>query len=409
MSLRYRLWLSFAPPLLLLAALGGGFIYALGLVGDRIEAILRENYRSVDAMNGLNEAAERIDSSFQFALAGRSGTKAQYDEHWLAYRKHLDTERNNITEPGEKELVDRLTVLTDRYRILGDRFFDPHRSPGDRAADYFLPDGRPGPLLETFQQIKQVSGEIRRLNQDSMEAASRNARETAATARWWAALGLLAALAATGAMAWWTGRAILRPVDDLTWSARAVGDGRFDQIVTADTGDEIGELVTAFNRMTAQLRDLKQSNTARLLRAQQASQAAIDSFPDPVLVVDRDGRVEMANPAARRILGVAPDGDQPGQVWEPPDRLRGPLEAALKTQQSFLTQSFEQAVNYWSGGEERTYIPQVLPVRDPYGGTLGAAVVLNDVTRFRILDEFKSDLVASKKPSARSRPNRRSC
>ena len=97
MSLRYRLWLSFAPVLLLLILLGAGFIYSLGVVGDRIEAILRENYRSVEAMNGLNEAVERIDSSFQFAQAERSRAKRQYDENWAAYQKHLKVEQNNIT------------------------------------------------------------------------------------------------------------------------------------------------------------------------------------------------------------------------------------------------------------------------------------------------------------------------
>jgi len=64
-SLRFRLWLSFAPLLLLLAAVGVWVVYSLGLVGDRIDGILRENYRSVEAIAGLNEAAERIDDSFQ--------------------------------------------------------------------------------------------------------------------------------------------------------------------------------------------------------------------------------------------------------------------------------------------------------------------------------------------------------
>lgn len=131
----------------------------------------------------------------------------------------------------------------------------------------------------------------------------------AATARLWASLGLLAALVATGLLAWRTGRTILRPVDDLTRSARAVGDGRFDQLVTTDTRDEIGELVGAFHRMTAQLRDLRQSQAARLLRAQQASQAAIDSFPDPVLVVlDLD--------PAGPLPPVAADPDRLGQVLD---------------------------------------------------------------------------------------------
>ena len=47
------------------------------------------------------------------------------------------------------------------------------------------------------------------------------------------------------------------------------------------------------------------------------------------------------------------------------------------------------------GGEDRAYLPQVRPIRDPDGDTLGAAVVLNDVTRFRLLDQFKSNLVAT--------------
>ncbi|MBN9524514.1 diguanylate cyclase, partial [bacterium] len=137
MSLRYRLWLSFAPLLALLAALGAGAVYALGVVGDRIDGILRENYRSVDAMAGLNEAAERIDSAFQFALAGRPGARHEYDRWWAAYRRHLDFERTNLTEPGEAELVARLADLTAHYRELGDRFFAPGRTAAERDADYY--------------------------------------------------------------------------------------------------------------------------------------------------------------------------------------------------------------------------------------------------------------------------------
>jgi signal transduction histidine kinase len=395
MSLRFRLWLSFTPLLLLLAGLGAGAVYSLGVVGERIDGILRENYRSVDAMNGLNEALERIDSSFQFHLAGHAGAKANYDRHWVEYRRRYEIERNNITEPGEAELVARLTESTEKYRSLGDRFFDPKRSPEQRTADYYGAKDQPAPLQATFADVKRVSEEIRRLNQESMEMASAKAGQTAVEARWWASIGLLLALASTGALAWWTTRTIFRPVEDLTRSAKAVGDGQFDQMVTADTRDEIGELVVAFNRMTAQLRDLKQSQTSRLLRAQQASQAAIDSFPDPILVVDPEGRVDMANPAARRVLGVVPSSESTAVPWEAPDRLRSPLAAALRNQQPYLSQSFDQAVTYRVGNEDRIYVPQVLPVRDPYGNVLGAAVVLNDVTRFRLLDEFKSDLVAT--------------
>ena len=392
MSLRYRLWLSFTPLLLLLAAFGIGAVYAFDLVGDRIDGILRENYRSVEAMAGLNEAVERIDSSFQFAAAGQPGAKAQYAGGWVACYRNLEIERNNITEPGEAELVARLAELTGNYRVRGDRFFDVTRTTAERREDYYGANGR---LRATFADIKSTSREIRRLTQDSMEGASADARRTAASARWWATLALVASLFVTGWLAWRTTRTVLDPIEDLTRSAMAVGDGHFDQHVVAETSDEIGELVAAFNRMTVQLKDLRQSQSARLIRAQQASQAAIDSFPDPVLVVDPDGRVTMANPAARRILGVIPGDDPAAPPWPAPERLRGPLASALHHQQPYLTQSFDEAVTYRIGSEDRIFVPQVLPVRDPYGNTLGAAVVLNDVTRFRLLDEFKGDLVAT--------------
>ena len=70
-SLRLRLFLAIAPLALLLAALGGVGYVMLERTGTRIDAILRENYASVQAMYELNEALERIDSSFQFALAGK--------------------------------------------------------------------------------------------------------------------------------------------------------------------------------------------------------------------------------------------------------------------------------------------------------------------------------------------------
>ena len=150
MSLRYRLWLSFAPLLLLLTGLGAGTIYALDLVGDRIEGILRENYRSVEAMDGMNEAIERMDSAFQSDLAGSPGTKGQYERAWLVYREHLEVERGNITELGEAELVAELVALSDRYREQGDHFFDPTRSSKDRSADYYSAADGHGPLQVTL-------------------------------------------------------------------------------------------------------------------------------------------------------------------------------------------------------------------------------------------------------------------
>jgi signal transduction histidine kinase len=96
------------------------------------------------------------------------------------------------------------------------------------------------------------------------------------------------------------------------------------------------------------------------------------------------------------VFGVGPAAEgEPGPVWQPPEPLRRPVADALAAQRAYQPDGFEQVVGFRLGGEERTYLPHVRPIRDPEGNTLGAAVVLNDITRFRLLDQMKSDLVAT--------------
>jgi PAS domain S-box-containing protein len=392
LSLRGRILLTLAPLLVLLAALGGAGVVLLQRLGDRADQILRENYDSVRAMYRLNEALERIDSAFQFALSGRDAdARRQYAENWPRYDEQLRVEQDNITLPGEAELVDRLLALTRDYRRRGDKFFTRPPDSTERSADYYGTDGRPG-LLDLFKQVKDVSGDILRINQENMEEAAAAARRTARESLTGFGIGVAAAGLLAAVAAWQLLRAVLRPIRELTDAATAIGAGQIHRTVPQLGGDELGRLAAAFNTMSEHLLHYRRSSADRLLRAQRTGQATIDSFPDPILVVDPEGRVELANPAARQVLGVAADGEA---GWQPPESMRKPLSAALRDQQSYLTETFDQAIFLRLGGEEHAYLPQVRPIRDPYGGTLGAAVVLTDVTRFRLLDEVKSNLVAT--------------
>lgn len=398
MTLRTRILLSLAPLGVLLIALGTAGFALLDQLGGGIDAILRENYVSVQAMFRLNEATERIDSSFQFALAGREAdARQQFETNWQTFDEQFGIEAANLTiHPFEDELVARLRALKDSYRERGRVFYTLPRGSPERSAMYFGTPNSPG-LLTEFREIKDVSNEILRINRENMEQARDDARRTTRTAlgAFAAALALVAALLAGAG--WYLLRAILGPIRAVTDAAHAIaGSGQLELTVPVFGRDELGRLATAFNLMTRELRKYRRSNLDRLLRAQRTAQATIDSFPDPVLVIDPSGRADLANPAARALFGVGPtaQGD-PGPVWAPPEALASPVADALHVQQAYQPDQFDQTISFRLGSEERVYLPQVRPIRSPDGDTLGAAVVLSDVTRFRLLDQFKSDLVAT--------------
>ena len=398
MTLRIRILLSLTPLGLLLAGLGVAGFLLLERMGGRIDAILRENYQSVQAMFLLNEATERIDSSFQFALAGREAEAArQYEANWSAFDRQFDVEAANVTlHPTEDELVARLRDLRADYRDRGRRFHALPAGSPERAAAYSGRPGDPG-LLGRFREIKGVADEILRINHENMEQARDDARATARTALVAFAASLAVVSVLLAGAGWYLLRTILGPIRAVTDAAHAIGEsGHLDRTVPVFGRDELGRLAAAFNAMTRELRRYRRSNLDRMMRAQQTAQATIDSFPDPVLVLDPGGRPDLVNPAARALFGAGPTADgEPGPVWQPPEPLRQPVADALGAQRAYQPDEFDQAVSFRLGGEDRTYLPQVRPIRDPDGNTLGAAVVLADVTRFRLLDQMKSDLVAT--------------
>src|SRR5204863_489015 len=83
--------------------------------------------------------------------------------------------------------------------------------------------------------------------------ASRKARRTATDATALFAVGLVVAAGLAVLLGWWTGRAILRSIQDVTGSARAIGLGDLDHVVPVASRDELGDLAESFNRMARQL------------------------------------------------------------------------------------------------------------------------------------------------------------
>lgn len=386
-TLRTKLFFGIAPLLAILVGLGLWAIAMFNHLGGRIDVILRENYESVLAAEGMKEALERMDSAAQFAVNGQDErAREQYHMYAPLFHKNLDKERHNVTliVEGEQEQANRLTTLFDTYLKQSESFYG---MPPARRADVYYKE-----LYRTFLEIKETADKVLTINQAKMTEEDRKAREAASRSERVMIVALLGGAAIATAIALVLSRSILEPIGAVTRSARAMAKGDLDQVVPASTRDELGELASAFNTMARTIREFQQAGTAQLLRAQKTAQATIDSFPDPVVVVDPTGAVERANPAARRILGVVPsDGSIP---WTPPPLLKPTLTEVLGGQPDSLPTSLEHALCFRDDGQERFFLPRVLSIRGD-DGVLGAAVVLSDVTKFRLVDQLKSDMVST--------------
>ncbi len=389
-TLRNKLLVGLTPLLAILVGLGLWAITMFHRLGGKIDVILRENYTSVLAAEGMKEALERMDSALLFAIGGEEEqARSQFHEFRPRFAAQLGVERGNVTLPGEQELADVLESLSDRYMALSDRFLAlPPSAKDERIKLYFAQ------LLPLFNSIKAKADDVLNLNQKNMEDENRRARQAAAVSVRLMYGALAGGAAVATIIALLLSQSILGPVREVTRGARALTRGDLDQVVAATSRDELGELAQAFNTLARTIREFRESGTARLLRAQKTAQATIDSFPDPVVVVDTTGAVERANPAARRILGVVASEGVP-VPWSPPPAIRPLLADVLAGQPDVLPTTLESAMVFRDDGQERFFLPRVLAIRGDDAVPLGAAVVLTDVTRFRLMDQLKSDMVST--------------
>ena len=364
---------------------GVGFyaVWLFNQLGGSIDVILRENYQSVLAGQQMKESSERMDSGLAFALAGEEQRgRDLYNSNVPIFQESLKRELNNITLPGEGELAEGIKRSEERYQLLAKTFWGISDLEARRKM-YF------SQLLPLFTEIKNNAQEVIRINQENMVEADHHARSLSADSTRTMVLLLGFGVVFAVSLAFGLQRAILKPIQTLTTVSKELGEGKFDQVVPVQSKDELGQLADAFNKLAAKLRAYRQITTDQILQARQMTEITFSAFPDPILALSLDGKINFANPAAGKLLQkLNVEQGLPLAIQEEVDNV-------LKGAPDKVPTSFENAVPVRLDDHEAFLLPKVIGMRDESGNLFGAAVVLQDVTRFRLMDEVKTNLVST--------------
>lgn len=387
LGIRQKLSLGFGSLLLIVLVIGIQSITLLTQLGQSIDVILRENYRSVIACQEMKESLERMDSAALFILLGHeregaeliAGSAQKFDSA-------LQVTLNNITLPGELEKTHTIMGLFQKYRSALVKVQVKSQSLEARRDTYFRQ------LLPVFQEIKDTADDILKLNQNNMSEANDRARLIATSARDRMILLLLIGAAVAGGFIVFSGKWVLRPIIRLTASVQEIRRGNLDLVVAADSRDEIGQLSSAFNAMAASLRDLRRSDRARLVRVQRSTEQAFKYLPDAVAVADLDGTIEIATETARRAFDMNPGSRLDTAPLELLARL---FREAVRTGQSAVPQNGRTLIQRFVQGEERYFEPKAVPILDSDRQATGVILILEDLTLQRQQEELKKSIIAT--------------
>src|SRR5438270_6088599 len=386
MTLRTKLLLAQAPLAVGLALVGVVALTTVQTLGQSSERILQDNFRSVLAAQRMKEAAERVDRAALFRAAGRPDKgDAQAGPNIEAFETELRIQERNITETGEADATRRLRAAWNGYVAKYDAF-RRLREETDLRRDYFAE------LHPEFLRLKDAAERILEINQDAMLLKSDRARATAERNRSLLLLSTISALALCLFASVSLTRRVLRPLNRLSLAVRRIGEGDLEARARIEGQDEIAQVGRELDTMADKLREYRSSSLGELLQAQQASQAAIDSLPDPILVVAADGTLLNVNESAERELQIQA-GERPLTRIDPDlrdaiEKVRAHVAAGKGP---YLPRGLEEALHV----RDRRLLPRATPLYSEEGAVAGATIVLQDVTRLVRFDELKNDLVAT--------------
>jgi NtrC-family two-component system sensor histidine kinase KinB len=388
-GIRHKLMLGFGGLVCIVAFIGVLIILQINDLGQAIDVILKENYRSVVACQDMKESLERMDSGILFTLAGNEpeGNRliTEYRSRFLVA---LDAELDNITLPSEHEMSLRIKNLFEAYLKSIPLVLQTQRTLEERQEAYF------DLLQPVFLEIKKTAQDILDMNQKNMSDANDAARRRADSAHRNMLMAIIISAIFAILYSYLAHRWILKPINKLIESTNEVKAGNLDLVLEQGSKDEIGMLSESFNEMITALRQVRNTDRLNLLRTRRATEEVFKSLPTPIVVFDLDGRVEIATETAIRQFGLKPGvlAEQLEYVW-----LTEMIRKALDENRIIERDSKKGYIQRFIDNREYFFQPVVVPITagsEP-DGTAGLALIFKDMTQVREQQELKRGVVST--------------
>jgi NtrC-family two-component system sensor histidine kinase KinB len=386
--LRLKLTLGLLATLLILLLVGIYGVWLFNDLGRAVDNVLRDNYDSIKVCHYMRTATARVNTFYSRGERpapplDQPQTLNEVEQQFNARFPVL--ERNARTE-DEKGLVDELKSTCTEYVQIYRRLFEYFkRGETDIARIGELRARIPAVTLK----ITNLTEKILDHNEQQMFMANQAAEIKSKDSIRLLLIAMLSAVTVFLFTYARLGQSIITPIQNLTKSIRELRSRDFAQSLPVVADDELGALTREFNAMAEELRIFYRETDRKFIELNQVIRAMMTTLPYPIFILDDHDSISRVNPAAERLM------DSLRSRGSMPEQIRKHLADASITGPDYRLDDLKQALLFRIDEQEFYFLPRIFPIVLEDGTTFGRALMLVDVTRFRWLDEMKTDMLAT--------------
>ncbi|MBS1744336.1 MAG: HAMP domain-containing protein [Bacteroidetes bacterium] len=354
--------------------LGVGFLFAM-IALLTVVSVFYFNKLSADTKNILVANYNSLDylRKMQVAL----DKNIAVPENQTLFKDNLSLQQNNITETGERDLTNNLTLL----------FSDLKRYPADSLLLY---------------KIRKNISDIILLNMQAIQRKHEVAKTTAESSILWITIAGTICLLFALTMLFNLPGNIANPIKELTASIKEIAAQNYSQRVHFDKHNEFGQLSIAFNTMAEKLEEYKAGNLEKLMIEKKRIETLINNMNDPVIGLDENKNILFMNDVALKITGLKAaqvTGKAVQDISIHNDLIRMLVKDLFNVNEEDVKIKSLPVKIFADNKEsyfEKEIIPiKILPTGEKEEKQIGTVILLQNITSYKELDFAKTNFIAT--------------
>lgn len=366
MKIKTKLRLGFGFLFVVILFFGGISLYYMNEISKRSKVILKDNYETLSYTSKMRSI---LDGN---VLPLPAKAMATFDEQ-------LQLEGKNVTEAGEGKAVDAL-------KLAYNEMVKPSAS-----------------LIERQQGLSKVRWQLKTIDELNMNAIVRkNAAAQAAVER--AAMYVIFAASLCFLILFsfivnFPGF-VANPLREFADAIREISRKNYKQRLEFKGSDEFAELADSFNIMTAELNKWESSNLAKIQSEKQRIETIIEQMQDAIIGLNEKREVLFMNKVAAQLMNLQQQevlGKDAGELRKRNDLLNRVLQENDTDKPMKIYADHKES--YFQLERREIMVPNYDDSGDnamvQTGRAAGQVYILKNITRFKELDEAKTNFIAT--------------
>lgn len=380
MKIKTQLLFAQLPTILIIGLITWFFMFSLNTLQDKAEVILVQNFKTISAVETLRKYLEEVNSLHLDERPVRGEASLKFN----ALKGKIEQQLLVLEETTKNKEGKELTQHVEKSWKIFQSHISPLSLPEKQKSYGDLTGGLKAMMSSTLNSIAQTkenfSSFIESLIFFILIAATLSI-----------ILGVY--------LSWFFAGLFLSPLRTMAETMRQIGTEEKTIFLNLKGSEEIEKLSNEFNLMSIRLQGFHKDSLQKAIENYQVIKDALDSWPEPILILNQISNFMYINKAAHKILKLPQDFQKTPSLFHVKEEWKKTLlnicNTVLSTKDKYSPDKEKDVLSLVLENKKAFFLPWAYPIKksgtDRPGSLEGVFIILQDLLHKPLSSTTKVD------------------